>query len=99
MVGLPEGALTKVLINRYERNRYNRTICINFHGCSCKVCGISFKDVYGELGDGFIHVHHIIPVSQLEHGYIINPINDLIPVCPNCHAMLHERIHLMKLMI
>jgi len=89
--GLPEGALKQELVNRYERSRYNRTLCINFHGLNCKVCNLNFAETYGETGRGFIHVHHITPVSQMGPGYIINPIEDLIPVCPNCHAMLHKR--------
>lgn len=91
ILGLPEGALKQELVNRYERSRYNRTLCINFHGLSCKVCNMNFANSYGEIGKGFIHIHHITPVSQLGAGYIINPIQDLIPVCPNCHAMLHKR--------
>jgi 5-methylcytosine-specific restriction protein A len=91
LAAYPEGAVSKVLVNRYERNRFNRTMCINFHGVSCKVCGVSFQSLYGSLGEGFIHVHHTVPVSTLGEGYVINPIKDLIPVCPNCHAMLHRR--------
>jgi 5-methylcytosine-specific restriction enzyme A len=88
--GLPEGAVTRISVNRYERSRYNRTLCINFHGCSCKVCGMNFEKLYGSIGTGFIHVHHIVPVSKVGADYVINPIKDLIPVCPNCHAMLHK---------
>jgi 5-methylcytosine-specific restriction protein A len=91
LVGLPEGALTSISANRYERSRYNRTLCINFHGTKCKVCGMNFEDVFGQLGKGFIHVHHVTPVSMMGDNYIINPIKDLVPVCPNCHAMLHKR--------
>lgn len=91
VMGLPEGALKKVLVNRYERSKYNRTICINFHGYNCKVCNIKFSEVYGNIGNSFIHIHHVLPVSQLGLNYIINPIKDLIPVCPNCHAMLHRK--------
>lgn len=88
--GLPEGALTRELVNRYERSRYNRTMCINFHGCQCKACSMDFESAYGDIGSGFIHVHHVVPVSSLGENYIINPIDDLVPVCPNCHAMLHR---------
>jgi len=52
---------------------------------------MNFASVYGGVGDGFIHVHHIVPVSVIGTGYIINPIDDLVPVCPNCHAMLHRK--------
>lgn len=89
--GLPEGAVKRELVNRYERSRYNRAVCINFHGCRCKVCGFDFEVRYGRIGAGFIHVHHIVPVSRLGPGYLIDPVEDLVPVCANCHSMLHRR--------
>ncbi len=88
--GLPEGAVERVVVNRYERNRYNRTICINIHGYKCKVCDMDFFSKYGKIGENFIHVHHITPVSKIGQDYQINPVSDLVPVCPNCHAMLHK---------
>ena len=30
-------------------------------------------------------------ISKIGKDYKINPIKDLIPVCPNCHAMLHRQ--------
>ena len=30
-------------------------------------------------------------VSELGKDYKIDPINDLIPVCSNCHTMLHKK--------
>jgi 5-methylcytosine-specific restriction protein A len=89
--GLPEGAQTKILVNRYERSRANRQACIAVHGHTCVVCGFDFQRQYGEEGRGYIEVHHIVPVSKLGEGYLINPIKDLIPVCANCHAMIHRR--------
>jgi 5-methylcytosine-specific restriction protein A len=88
---LPEGALTKVTVNRYERNRVNRAICLHFHGTKCSVCQMDFEERYGEVGRDFIHVHHIIPVSKMDKKYCFDPVKDLVPVCPNCHAMLHRR--------
>jgi 5-methylcytosine-specific restriction protein A len=35
-------------------------------------------------------VHHREPVSGLAPGTIIDPVKDLIPICSNCHAMLHR---------
>ena len=88
--GLPEGARLRVEVNKYERNRFNRAACIEIHGAACKACGFDFGEVYGELGRGFIHVHHIIPVSEMGEGYRVNPATDLVPLCPNCHAMVHR---------
>lgn len=87
---LPEGAKTTVVVNRYERSIKNRSACINYFGLTCQVCGFDFEKIYGALGKGFIHVHHITPVSELGENYFIDPITDLLPVCPNCHYMLHK---------
>ena len=89
--GLPEGAIYRVEVNRYERNRYNRAACIEIHGHTCKACGFDFSAVYGEIGRSFVHVHHVTPVSQIGDGYVLNPATDLVPVCANCHSMLHRR--------
>ena len=88
--GYYEGALRKVYVNRYERDQEARKKCIEVHGCKCSVCGIDFEKMYGELGRGFIHVHHIVPISTIGEEYKIDPIKDLVPVCPNCHSMLHR---------
>ena len=87
----PEGAARQVLVNSYERNHAAREACLQHHGRRCAVCDFSFFDVYGEVGDGFIHVHHLLPLADVGAMYVVNPIADLRPVCPNCHAMLHRR--------
>ncbi len=88
--GLPEGGSIRVLVNRYERNYSNRAACIEIQGSSCLACGFNFEEAYGTIGEGFIHVHHVTPVSQIIAGYIVNPATDLVPLCPNCHAMAHR---------
>lgn len=88
--GKREGNCTSILTNRYERNRVNRMLCLKQYGYTCKICGFDFEAKYGELGKEYIHVHHVVPVSRLGENYVIDPIHDLIPVCPNCHAMLHR---------
>lgn len=85
-----EGAKKQVTVNAYERSSIARKKCIEHHGCFCAVCGLNFKHLYGELGEGFIHVHHIKPISEIGNEYTLDPIKDLIPVCPNCHAMIHQ---------
>lgn len=90
-VGYAEGGVQRTEVNRYERNPLNRKLCLAAKGYACAICGMSFERKYGEIGYQFIHVHHIVPVSQMKAGYIIDPLRDLIPVCPNCHAMLHRR--------
>ena len=85
-----EGALKRVYVNKYERDHDARMKCIEAHGCKCSVCGMDFEKMYGELGKGFIHVHHIVPISTIGEEYRIDPVKDMVPVCPNCHAMLHR---------
>lgn len=86
-----EGELQEVVCTRYERNREAREACIALKGYSCAVCGMDFESRYGEIGTGFIHVHHVVPISSIGDNYQVNPATDLVPVCPNCHNMLHRR--------
>jgi len=85
-----EGAVRQVFVNAYERDRAARQACIDHYGASCTVCELKFEDRYGSLGAGFVHVHHLVPLSEIGTDYKINPIEDLRPVCPNCHAMIHR---------
>jgi len=85
-----EGASKKVSVNTYERNQFARNKCIAIHGLNCTVCDFNFEKVYGDIGIGFIHVHHVVDISTTNAKYIVNPAKDLAPVCPNCHAMLHK---------
>ncbi|MCL6741580.1 HNH endonuclease [Sphingomonas sp. RB56-2] len=89
--GLPEGSVLRVEVNRYERSRINRAACIEIHGAVCKACDFSFAEAYGPVGEGFIHVHHVTPVSMLGPDYTVNPCTDLVPLCANCHAIAHRR--------
>ncbi len=86
-----EGNKVSVLVNKYERNRRNRELCIQAHRAVCSVCGFDFAREYGEIGVGYIHVHHLTPLAVLEgKARKIDPVKDLLPVCPNCHEMLHR---------
>jgi 5-methylcytosine-specific restriction protein A len=86
-----EGGTKSVLVNRYERNPAARQACLDAYGAVCAVCGFNGEDVYGNSGEGLIHVHHKIEISEVGQQYEVDPINDLVPVCPNCHAMIHRR--------
>jgi 5-methylcytosine-specific restriction protein A len=88
-----EGAKKTITVNVYERDTKARQACIDEFGCSCMICSFNFESVYGERGKEFIHVHHIVPISKVNKEYKVDPIKDLIPVCPNCHAMLHKGGH------
>lgn len=87
-----EGAVQRVSVNRYERDPEARAKAIQHFGLRCQACGFDFQTAYGALGHGFIHVHHTVPLAQIGKSYVVDPINDLRPVCPNCHAMLHKRV-------
>jgi len=84
-----EGAKRTITVNLYERSNKARLACIEHHGSRCKVCSIDFGEVYGHEFHGFIHVHHLTPVSEVNSRYEVDPKNDLIPLCPNCHAVIH----------
>lgn len=84
-----EGASKSIAVNTYERSRKARTKCIEHHGWNCAVCDYNMAEMYGELGEGVIHVHHLRGLRSLGEEYDVDPIEDLRPVCPNCHAILH----------
>lgn len=86
-----EGAMKAVKVNRYERNRGARAACISHYGAICQGCKMDFGSRYGERGKDFMHVHHLLPLMVIKKAYKVDPINDLLPVCPNCHAMIHRR--------
>lgn len=86
-----EGALRRVIVNVYERKPEARRKCINHYGSTCAVCDFDFRKVYGAIGEGYIHVHHLRQLADIGERYEVDPIQDLRPVCPNCHAMIHKR--------
>lgn len=89
---LKEGSVYSVLVNAYERNPEARRRCIEAHGTDCCVCGFNFSATYGKAAEGFIHVHHLRPLADIGEEYTVDPIADLRPVCPNCHAVIHKRV-------
>ncbi len=88
---MSEGKKIAFYTTKYERSKLNRDLALKIHGYSCCICSINFKEKYGELGEGFIHIHHVKPLYSLEQEVVIDPRQDLVPVCPNCHAMIHRR--------
>ena len=90
-VGYAEGGAITSRSTRYERDRRNRAAAIAIWGCKCQACGLDFGIRYGNAAKGFIEVHHTTPVSVLEPGTVVDPARDLVPLCPNCHAVAHRR--------
>lgn len=88
---LKEGSRAEVTLDRYERSRAARAACIAAHGTSCAICGFDFARTYGPDFAGIIQVHHIVPLHIIAEEHAVDPIKDLIPVCPNCHVALHSK--------
>ena len=86
-----EGTPIQVTLTKYERNPFARKACIAHYGLSCSVCDFNFEQAYGDIGQNFIHVHHLTQVAKVGNQYLVDPVQDLRPVCPNCHAMIHKR--------
>jgi hypothetical protein len=86
-----EGSKRTITVNSYERSIVARNKCISHYGAKCVICEMDFSKVYGAIGEGFIHVHHLVEISTIKKEYKVNPVTDLRPVCPNCHAMLHRK--------
>ena len=86
-----EGSVERIVVNRYERDARARRECISHFGTTCFVCEFDFAAKYGDVMAGFIHVHHRIPLASVGADYQVNPVEDLRPVCPNCHAVLHRQ--------
>jgi len=86
-----EGATERISVNRYERNADARKECLRHHGLVCCVCRKTLSEVYGEAAERIIHVHHVVPMASIGAGYEVDPVSDLRPVCPNCHAVIHSR--------
>ncbi len=88
---IEEGGRIQIYTTRYERNPQLRVRAIEIHGCICTVCGFDFEKRYGELGKGYIEVHHIKPLSECGGKHEVNPETDMVCVCPNCHRMIHRK--------
>ena len=88
-----EGTSKTIVVNAYERNVKAKKACIEYYGndYKCQICGFKFADKYGAEFRNKIHVHHIKPISEIGKEYKIDPKKDLIPVCPNCHMILHSK--------
>ena len=86
-----EGGRQTITINRYERDPRLRIECLNQYGPVCSVCSFDFEAAYGAIGRDYCHIHHTKPLASLGGPTKVDPITDLIPLCPNCHAMIHRR--------
>lgn len=88
--GLTEGRMRQVNLTKHERNPFLRQLCLKHYGYTCQVCGMNFGQMYGALGKDFIEVHHINPLSETDGEHVLDPTVGLIPLCSNCHSMIHR---------
>lgn len=85
-----EGAVIVKESRAYERSRFNRAVCLSQYGFQCRGCGQDMDEKYGPLSIEVIDVHHIVPVSQMGGPKKLDPLRDLVPLCPNCHRVVHS---------
>lgn len=86
-----EGESMLIAADKYEHDPQARLKCVSFYGCKCQICGFNFENTYGKIGHAYIQIHHMQPTEIREDPTKVDPIKDLIPVCANCHAMIHQR--------
>lgn len=82
-----EGFKRQIIQENSYRNAKLINLAKRLHGTTCFICKFNFAERYGQHGKGFIEMHHLISISK---GIRESSINDLIPVCANCHRMLHK---------
>ena len=87
---LTEGAKSHIETEQKKRNPQLRKACLDHYGYQCQCCGMDFESLYGDAGIRFIEVHHLKPISTYEDEHTVNPLTDLVPLCSNCHSMIHR---------
>lgn len=81
----------KVYISvKRERDPKLRDDALAMHGFDCMACGFNFEQAYGSWGQGFIEVHHVVPLAETGKS-MTDPAKDLIVLCANCHRMVHRK--------
>ena len=84
-----EGKRFSITSSAIERDPLARARCLKHFGYSCQVCYMDFESTYGDIGKNYIHVHHRTDLACSLGEHIVDPTKDLVPLCPNCHAMAH----------
>lgn len=76
---------------RIERNQTLVKKVKQFHGYTCKACGLNFINKYGPIGKNFIEAHHLKLISTLTEDITeLDARNDFTVLCSNCHRMIHR---------
>ncbi len=87
-----EGDRARALHEQVERSSAARGACLRGQGTRCAVCGLRVRERYTGLSREVVEVHHLRPVSDTTGPYQLNPATDLVPVCPNCHRVIHSQV-------
>ena len=87
---MTEGKIRQVNVTRHERNQRLRQLCLAHYGYVCQVCGMDFESRYGAIGKDFIEVHHLNPIADTDGEHALDPEQGLVPLCSNCHSMIHR---------
>lgn len=82
-----EGFRTEIIKEVSKRHKSLVELAKRKYGKKCSVCEFDFGKTFGNHGDGFIEIHHLKPIAK---GKRQTTIEDVRPVCPNCHRMLHR---------
>jgi len=85
-----EGRRRDVIQSVAERNPAARKACIAHYGTTCSICDKKLEEMYGEVAKDLVHVHHLTPFAGDQGTRKTDPIADLRPLCPNCHAIVHR---------
>ncbi|WP_282026123.1 HNH endonuclease [Limimaricola cinnabarinus] len=85
-----EGGEKVYLSVRRERDPKLRDDAVALHGLDCMACGFNFGRMYGAFGEGFIEVHHVVPLAEAGKS-LTDPVTDLNVLCANCHRMAHRQ--------
>jgi Rad3-related DNA helicase len=80
--GAVEGARAEVLLSKAERDPSLRKRALAHYGLHCRACGLIPRV------EAQIEVHHLDPVSE---GVRRTRLEDLCPLCRNCHSLAHSR--------
>ncbi|MFB7718082.1 HNH endonuclease [Nocardia sp. NPDC056100] len=93
LIASVEGEATHRRIRVYERDPKLRRRKIDRSrdlrgNIACEACGFDFETAYPEIGEGYIHVHHAVPLHIT--GRVETTLDDLVLLCANCHQMIHR---------
>lgn len=81
-----QGGSDKAILSKYERNPYARKVSLEQNGYTCSSCGLDFIKSYGDKAKDYIQVHDTRHIGE---ACDINPVENLTPLCPKCHSMVH----------